>query len=129
MSFGTLLLIAAGIVGGGTLVSRIFRDGLGGGDGLGALPFTSIGAAKVGPICVTGRARPLGPPLIAPVSGRPALFFEVVVTAYGSATEASALGIAGDVEAVTQRRIGATSFEVDDGTGRAVVNIPPDGPP
>jgi hypothetical protein len=128
MSFGTILLIAAGIAGGGTLLSRIFREGLEARDELGHLPFTSVGAAEAGPICVRGRARALGPPLVAPVSGRPALFFEIVTT-YGSTMNSSNFGSFGTGEAATHRHIGATPFEVDDGSGRAVVNIPPDGPP
>src|SRR4051794_20618512 len=109
MSFGTLVLIAAGVLGGGTLGSRIFREGLEAREELGHLPFTSIGAAQAGPICVRGRARALGPPLVAPLSGRPALFFEVVVTVHGQP-----LGW-GRTGAVMHRRIRATSFEVDDG--------------
>src|SRR4051812_1170586 len=108
MSFGTILLIAAGIAGGGTLVSRIFREGLEARDELGHLPFTSIGAAQPGAICVTGRAQALGAPLVAPVSGRPALFFEIV-SAHRSSMNSGT---------ITHRRIGATSFEVDDGSGR-----------
>jgi hypothetical protein len=128
MSFGTILLIAAGIAGGGTLVSRIFREGLEARDELGHLPFTAIGAAQAGAICVTGRVRALGPPLAAPVSGRPAVFFEIV-TAHGSSTNSSFFGSFGSVAPAPYRRVGATSFEVDDGSGRAVVSIPADGPP
>src|SRR5438105_14641159 len=120
MSFGIMLLIAAGVLSGGTLVSRIFRPGLEARDELGHLPFTSIAAAKPGPICVRGRARALAPPLVAPLSGRPALFFEVVATFYGQPKWDSR------ASAITHRRIGAALFEVDDGSGRVVVSIPQD---
>jgi hypothetical protein len=123
MSIGTMLLIAAAVLAGGSLVSRIFREGLEARDELGHLPFTAIGAATPGPICVRGRTRALGPPLVAPVSGRLALFFEVVATVDCPRTTG------GRSRSLTHRRIGATSFEVDDGSGRVVVNIPPDGPP
>jgi hypothetical protein len=110
---GTLVTIAL-LTAAASLVSRIFRPGLEARDELARLPFTPIGKARPGCICVRGRVRPLGQTLPGPRSGRAAVYRELVVT---------------DLVPGFRRDILAVPFEIDDGTGRAVVSIPPAGPP
>jgi hypothetical protein len=77
---------------------------------------TRIADAAEGPIEITGRVISVAEPMPAPLSGRPCAYYEVVISGPGM-WGAEARG-----------PCAVREFEIDDGTGRALVRVPPVGP-
>jgi hypothetical protein len=71
--------------------------------------------AVEGPIEITGRVRAVAEPMAAPLSGRPCAYYQVVI---------SGPGMWG---AAFRGPRAACELEIDDGTGRALVHVPPPG--
>jgi hypothetical protein len=76
----------------------------------------AIASGQEGPIEITGRVVASGRPIAAPLSGQPCVYYEVVLSRLGPVL----------AEARGPRTV--QEFELDDGTGRALVRVPPPGP-
>jgi hypothetical protein len=111
---GTVWLIIVGMLVAGFLMYQLFDDAHAARELLNNLPHARICDAKPGLIRIAGQVRPRGQTLTAPWSGRPAVFVEVAVTQY-----VAQFGVVPKY----QRRIQAVEFDIDDGTGHALVRI------
>jgi len=100
------------------------------------LPSVRLSAARPGDARVTGRVIAVGDPLHAPLTGRPCVYHEVQLrVAYqwvkdkldayqGETSLLAALKDAGRPESTNVKLRAGRAFEIDDGTGRALVVLP-----
>ncbi len=70
-----------------------------------------------GAVRLTGRVVAAPPPLVSPVGGKPCVFYQLQVRT---------LGLLGRTPLYPDHEV---SFEIDDGSGRALVRVPPPPPP
>jgi hypothetical protein len=116
MSVYALCLVAVGVLAAGHALSQRLNEGLAARELIERVPLVQVGDHATGWVRITGRVRPSNERLRAPWSGRDAVFIDLHVGAAGATA---------GPRRTRRRVVTAVDFEIDDGTGRALVRIPP----
>jgi hypothetical protein len=120
-------LLILGLLGGGLTLGlyaldKVLSDGAIARRELVGLPPRRVAELRPGPARVTGRVVPVGPPLVAPLSGQPCVFYQLQTRSREDPTQGKLRR--GHVHYPPAGVV----FEIDDGTGRAMVRVPPPAP-
>jgi hypothetical protein len=120
-------LLVLGLLGGGLTLGlyalgQLLSDGALARRELVGLPPRRVAELRPGPARVTGRVVPVGPPLIAPLSGRPCVFYQLQTKSREDPTQGRFR------RHHVHYPLEGAAFEIDDGTGRALIRVPPPAP-